>query len=225
MVRGKRVDGMIVLYSKKDDPVVPYLIESGVPFVVIGKPLIEGSQITYVDNDNVQAAKEATNYMFNLGHKNVAFIGEGTEFEVGEARENGYRQALYEKNLPVEESYIESFQAGVDQGRQTIANLLGLSEPPTALVVSTDIHALIVLTALSERGIKVPNDMSLISFNNSIVSKVSYPQLTCVDTQIFQLGYEAANCLIELIDDPTMFKKSVIIPTVILEGKSCQAYL
>lgn len=62
MVRGKRVDGMIVLYSKKDDKVVPYLIESGIPFVVIGKPLIESSKIMFVDNDNVQAAKEATDF-------------------------------------------------------------------------------------------------------------------------------------------------------------------
>lgn len=224
MVRGKRVDGMIVLYSKKDDPVVPYLIESGIPFVVIGKPLIEGSQITYVDNDNVQAAKEATNYMLNLGHEKVAFIGEDTEFEVGEARQNGYRQAMYDKNLDIVEGYVQNFQVDADHGRQVIAKLLELPQPPTALVVANDIHALIVLTALSERNIKVPEDMSLISFNNSVIVKVSNPPLTRVDTQIFQLGYEAANCVVELVKDPAMFKKSVIIPTVILEGKSCQPY-
>lgn len=224
MVRGKRVDGMIVLYSKKDDPVVPYLIESGIPFVVIGKPLTEGSQITYVDNDNVQAAREATNYMFNLGHEKIAFIGEDTEFEVGEARQNGYRQAMYEKNLAIAEGYVQNFQVDTNHGRQAIANLLDLPEQPTALVVTSDIHALIVLTALSERNIRVPDDMSLISFNNSIISKVSNPALTSVDTKIFQLGYEAANCLIELIEDPAMFKKNVIIPTVILEGKSCKPY-
>ncbi len=98
MVRGKRVDGMIVLYSKKDDRVVPYLIESGIPFVVIGKPLIESSKIMFVDNDNVQAAKEATDYLLNLGHRKIAFIGEDTEFEVGEARLNGYSQAMRGKN-------------------------------------------------------------------------------------------------------------------------------
>ena len=90
MVRGKRVDGMIVLYSKKDDKVVPYLIESGIPFVVIGKPLIESSKIMFVDNDNVQAAKEATDFLLNLGHEKIAFIGEDEQFEVSEARLNGF---------------------------------------------------------------------------------------------------------------------------------------
>ena len=103
MVRGKRVDGMIVLYSKKDDKVVPYLIESGIPFVVIGKPLIESSKIMFVDNDNVQAAKEATDYLLNLGHEKIAFIGEDEQFEVGEARLNGFIQAMRGKNLDVPE--------------------------------------------------------------------------------------------------------------------------
>ena len=112
-------------------------------------------------------------------------------------------------------------QLDPDHGKQIVAELMELPEPPTALVVSNDLNALIILTALSERNIKVPDDMSMISFNNSMISKVSNPPLTTVDTQIFQLGYESANCLIELVKDPAMFKKSVIIPTVIVERKSC----
>ena len=100
---------------------------------------------------------------------------------------------------------------------------MDLVEPPTALVVSDDLNALIVLTALSEKDIKVPDDMSMIVFNNSVISKVANPPLTTVDTQIFQLGYESANCLIELVKDPQMFRKSVIIPTVIVERNSCLA--
>lgn len=221
MVRGKRVDGMIVLYSKKDDKVVPYLIESGIPFVVIGNPLIESGKITYVDNDNVRATKEATDYLLNLGHEKIGFIGEDTQFEVGEARLNGFIQAMKAKNLDIPAGYIKKIQFDPSNGKKIVAELLDLAEPPTALVVSDDLNALIVLTALSEKNIKVPNDMSLIGFNNSVISKVTNPPLTTVDTQIFQLGYESANCLIELVKDPQMFRKSVIIPTVIVERNSC----
>jgi len=221
MVRGKRVDGVIVLYSKKDDKVVPYLIESGVPFVVIGKPLIESSKIMFVDNDNVQAAKEATNFLINLGHKKLAFIGEDERFEVSEARLNGFIQAVKAHGLAVSEGYIKNIEFNPHHGKQAVTELMGLTEPPTALVVSDDLNALIVLTALSEKNIKVPGDMSMIVFNNSVISKVSNPPLTTVDTQIFQLGYESANCLIELVKDPQMFRKSVIIPTVIVERNSC----
>ena len=221
MVRGKRVDGMIVLYSKKDDKVVPYLIESGIPFVVIGKPLIESGKIMFVDNDNVQAAKEATDFLLNLGHEKIAFIGEDEQFEVSEARLNGFIQAVKGKNLDIPEGFIKNIQFDLNHGKQIVAELMSLAEPPTALVVSDDLNALIVLTALSEKNIKVPDDMSMIVFNNSVISKVANPPLTTVDTQIFQLGYESANCLIELVKDPQMFRKSVIIPTVIVERNSC----
>ncbi|WP_318618000.1 LacI family DNA-binding transcriptional regulator [Sporosarcina sp. YIM B06819] len=223
MVRGKRVDGMIVLYSKKDDRVVPYLIESGIPFVVIGKPLIEPGKIMFVDNDNVQATKEATDYLLNIGHTKIAFIGEDTEFEVGEARLNGFSQAMREKHLDIPELYLKNLQPNADHGQQVISELMELADPPTALVVTNDLNALILLTALSEKNIKVPEDMSLISFNNSIISRISNPPLTTVDTQIFQLGYESASCLIELVKDPSIFKKSVVIPTSIVERKSCVA--
>ena len=223
MVRGKRVDGMIVLYSKKDDKVVPYLIESGIPFVVIGKPLIESSKIMFVDNDNVQAAKEATDYLINLGHEKISFIGEDEQFEVGEARLNGFSQALREKGIDVTEDYIRNMLFDLDQGKQIIGELMELDEPPTAFVIQNDLNALIVLTALSERNIRVPDDVSIISFNNSMISRVSNPPLTTIDTQIYQLGYESASCLIELVKDPAMFKKSVIIPTIIIERNSCVA--
>ena len=223
MVRGKRVDGMIVLYSKKDDKVVPYLIESGIPFVVIGKPLIESSKIMFVDNDNVQAAKEATGYLINLGHEKISFIGEDEQFEVGEARLNGFSQALREKGIDVTEDYIRNMLFDLEQGKQIIGELMELDEPPTAFVIQNDLNALIVLTALSERNIRVPDDVSIISFNNSMISRVSNPPLTTIDTQIYQLGYESASCLIELVKDPAMFKKSVIIPTIIIERNSCVA--
>ncbi len=221
MVRGKRVDGMIVLYSKKEDKVVPYLIESGIPFVVIGKPLIESSKIMFVDNDNVQAAKEATDFLLNLGHEKIAFIGEDEQFEVSEARLNGYIQAVKGRGLAVSEGFIKNVQFDPHHGKQIITELMGLAVPPTALVVSDDLNALIVLTAVSEKNIKVPDDLSMIVFHNSVITKVTNPALTTVDTQIFQLGYESAKCLIELVKDPQMFRKSVIIPTVIVERNSC----
>lgn len=224
MVRGKRVDGMIVLYSKEDDKVVPFLVDAEIPFVVIGKPVHSQGQITYVDNDNVQAAKEATTYLLALGHKKVAFIGEDTRFEVDEARLNGYLQALKEKNNQIQEEYIKSLQFSAAGGKIIAADLLELEEPPTALVVVNDLNALIMLTALNERNISVPQQMSMVSFNNSVITQVSNPPLTTIDTHIFQLGYESANCLIELINEPTTFNKSVIVPTLLIERQSCLPY-
>lgn len=222
MVRGKRVDGMIVLYSKKDDKVVPYLMEENIPFVVIGKPLIKTSEIMYVDNDNVQAAKDATQYLIDRGHKRIAFIGADLQFEVAEARLNGFTQAILENNLSLSDHYLKNIQNDLEYGRSIIEELISLQTPPTALVLTNDLNALLVLSILAEKGVRVPDEMSVISFNDSKIAKLTNPPLTSVDIQIFQLGTEAANSVIQLINNPQMVKRGMIIPTIIKERETCK---
>jgi DNA-binding LacI/PurR family transcriptional regulator len=221
MVQGKKVDGVIVLYSKRDDQVVPFLMKSGIPFVVIGKPVFESNEIMYVDNDNIQAAKDATNYLIKRGHLRVGLIGGDPRFEVSEARLNGYKEALRENNLEFIESYIKNFPYDRELGSQAIEELLDLAERPTALVVTDDLNALIVTLSLKENNINIPEDISIVSFNNTMISRLSSPPLTSVDIQTFQLGYESARCLIEEIKDPAMIKKRIIIPAIIVERDSC----
>lgn len=225
IVRGKKVDGMIVMYSKKDDKVVPYLLECGIPFVVIGKPAYETNKIMYVDNDNVLAAKEATDHLLNLGHRRIGFIAGDPRFEVSKSRFNGYRESLNENNIDITEGYVKNFSINQnEQGKKVVKDLMRLPEPPTALLVSDDLHALFVLLVLRELNLRVPEDVSVLAFNNTVMSKLSSPPLTSVNIQTYQLGNEAARCLIDLIKDPDMVKKSVIIPTTIEERESCSAY-
>ena len=222
MVHGKKVDGMIVSYSKRDDQVVPYLIKCGIPFVVIGKPTIQTNQILYVDNDNVQATKDATEFLIKLGHDKVGFIGGDQGFEVAVARLNGYKEAIRLNDLSIPETYIKN-PGTPELAKQGVKELMSLDSPPTALVITDDLTALSVLLILKELRIEVPKNVSLISFNNTMISKFSSPPLTSVDTQIYQLGYEAARCLIDEIKDPSIVKRSVIIPTIIQERESCLA--
>lgn len=221
MVRGKRVDGMIVTYSKRNDKVIPYLMESDIPFVLVGSPSEAADQIIYVDNDNVKAAESATEYLINLGHHRIAFIGDDLDYEVSVARLTGYKQALLKHQLPLEDDYMLNPKTK-DQIEEIVLKLLELKTSPSALVVTDDLVALKVLQVCRKEGIEVPKELSIISFNNSIIAQVSTPELTSVDTQVFQLGYEAAKCLIDEINEPSAYKKSIIIPTVIKERESCE---
>ncbi|UFT99228.1 LacI family transcriptional regulator [Radiobacillus kanasensis] len=223
MVQGKRVDGMIVSYSKKYDKVVPYLLKCGIPFVVVGKPVSNASEIMYVDNDNVQAAKEAAEHLIQLGHTQIGYIGGDPEFELSDARLNGFKEAIRQHQIHIPESYVKNPDETVSI-QQTVSELMDSPTPPTGLVVTDDLTALNVLLALRDKDILVPEDVSVISFNNTMISKLSTPPLTSVDTQIYQLGYESARCLIEEIKDPSTFKKSVIIPTIIKQRDSSIAY-
>ncbi|MCM3585327.1 LacI family DNA-binding transcriptional regulator [Mesobacillus maritimus] len=221
MVQGKRVDGLIVSYSKKDDKVVPYLVDSGIPFVVVGKPIGKANEIMSVDNDNVQAAKEATEYLIRLGHQKIGFISEQPDYEVSIARLTGYQQAMQLHQLKPDPNYVRHVDTK-EPMKDMVEELVDNNKLPTGFVVTDDIAALNLLLCLREKNISVPEDVSIISFNNTIISKLATPPLTSIDTQIYQLGYESAKCLIDEIKTPSMFKKTVIIPTIIEERESCK---
>ncbi|WP_112180625.1 LacI family DNA-binding transcriptional regulator [Paraliobacillus zengyii] len=214
MVQGKRVDGMVVTYSKENDKVVPYLLKCGIPFVVVGKPVVHTNEIMYVNNDNVLAAKDATEHLIKLGHEKIAFIGGDNEFEVSISRLRGYQETMQLHALKLNESYVKEAPSS-DCIERIVTELLALPDRPTAIIGTDDLTSLHIMSVLRKKHVHVPEDISLISFNNTMVAQLSNPSLTSIDTNVFQLGYEAARCLIEEIKERSTYAKSVIIPTKI----------
>jgi DNA-binding LacI/PurR family transcriptional regulator len=224
MLQGRRVDGVILLYSRVNDKLMKYLQQNGLPFVVIGKPHQKAEQITHVDNDNYRAAKEATQYLIELGHERIAFVGGNVNYLVTVDRLLGYEEALKEAGLPYRKDYIMHEEFLKEGGQEAMKELLSLAEPPTALVVADDLMALGVLNTLDEMNLRVPDDISIVSFNNTLLSEISRPPLTSVDIHIFQLGYEAAKNLIEKIVNPNEPIKRVIVPHRLVKRFSCDYY-
>ncbi len=223
MVQGGRVDGVILLYSRVEDKVLNYLRERNFPFVIIGKPFKDVEQITYVDNDNYKASKEATNYLISLGHKQVGFIGGDVNFVVTIERLLGFENALQEENILSNEDYIIHSEFLREGGQEAIGKLMNLNNPPTALVVADDLMALGVLNTLLEMNISVPRDISILSFNNVLFSELSNPPLTSVDINIFELGYQAAKSLIQLLKNPQEPVKRIIVPHELVRRATCAA--
>ncbi|MBP3038811.1 LacI family DNA-binding transcriptional regulator [Bacillaceae bacterium Marseille-Q3522] len=224
MVQGGTVDGVILLYAKIEDKVLSYLQNQQTPFVVIGKPYINVEDITHVDNNNFRAMKEATEYLIQLGHERIAFVGGNVHFTVTVERLLGYEKALREAGLPYYEEYIVHNEFLQEGGQKAIKGLLSLHHPPTALVVADDFMALGILKTLDELGIIVPEMMSIISFNNVLYTEMSRPPLTSVDINIFDLGFEAAKHLIQKLENPKEPVKRIIIPHKIVERASCSRY-
>ena len=220
MVQGRRVDGMIVLYSKQDDKVVPYLVQQGFPFVLIGKPRTDMSGITFIDNDNVQAAKELSEFVINLGHERIAFLGGSPEFEVIQARLSGFRLAMEQANLKVPNESIKLIPLSRAEGIKAIEELLNLPQAPTAFIVMDLLLGVLLLGVLAEKNLKVPEQISVVCFNHSEFIEFLSTPLTTVDIHTYQLGYEAAKCVFDLIADPKMMEKSVRIPTKIVKRES-----
>jgi len=224
MLQGRRVDGVVLLYSRVNDKIIKYLQQNRFPFVIIGKPHKKTEEITHVDNDNYRAAKEATEHLIELGHERIAFVGGNLNYMVTIDRLRGYEEALSQVGLAQRKEYIIHEEFLKEGGQEAMKELLSLSEPPTALVVADDLMALGVLNTLDEMDLNVPDDISIVSFNNVLLSEFSRPPLTSVDINIFQLGYEAAKSLIQKVENPNEPVKRIIIPYQLVKRCSCGRY-
>ncbi|MBO8156243.1 MAG: LacI family DNA-binding transcriptional regulator [Bacillaceae bacterium] len=220
MIHGGRVDGLILLYSRVGDRVMEFLVKENFPFVVIGKPHEYETEITHVDNDNIRAAKEITNHLIELGHRNIAFIGGGTDLVVTLDRLAGYQRALKEADIELNEQYRVHTEFLRSGGQRAVEQLFKLDHPPTAIVIADDLMSLGVITMLEEFGLHVPDDISIVSFNNVYLSEISRPPLTTVDIQIYNLGAQAARCLIEKVKNKDEPAKRIIIPHEIIYRQS-----
>lgn len=105
MSRSGKVDGFIVLYSKKEDPVIDYLFNEGLLYILIGKATQYTNQTIYIDNDNLLAGREATEYLYQLGHRRIAYLGSDSSLIFSADRKAGYQLALASHQLPVRPEY------------------------------------------------------------------------------------------------------------------------
>ncbi|WP_261132489.1 LacI family DNA-binding transcriptional regulator [Bacillus sp. Marseille-Q3570] len=222
MVQGRRVDGIVLLYSRVDDRIMNYLYEQEFPFTVIGKPYKNDDLINHVDNDNFRAAKEMTEHHIEKGHERIGFVGGSLNLVVTTDRLLGYEKALQNAKIPYREDYVIHADFALEDGQKAVSELMSLEVPPTALVVTDDLMALGVLRMLDDMGMNVPEDVSVSSFNNAMIAELSTPALTSVDINIYELGYQAVDALLQsLVKPDTPAKKVKIKHEIIIRQSSC----
>ncbi|UOE95379.1 LacI family DNA-binding transcriptional regulator [Alkalihalobacillus sp. LMS39] len=225
MVHSRRVDGIMLLYSRVDDKVMPFLIEQNFPFTLIGRPYHNNeSAVTFVNNDNFKAAKMVTEYLILLGHEKIAFVGGNLDYVVTLDHMEGYKQALKNANIPLTTDYVVHHDEVEEGGQDAIIELMSLEQRPTAIVVVDDIMSFGVLRMLNDMGVNVPDDLSLVSFNNVMISELSSPPMTTVDIHIYDLGYRATDLLIDKIKHPEQEAKKLIIPHKLVKRQTCKKY-
>ena len=222
MVKNNQVDSFIVLYSKLDDSVINYLYNEGLLYVLIGKANQFTNQTIYIDNDNLLAGQEATEYLIQKGHQKIGFIGKDPNLTFSVDRKSGYRLALMNHDIPINPSYCIDLSKKRRNYFHEILTYLQQPDRPTAVVVSDDIIAFTLKQVCYELGLRVPNDLSIIGFNNSMVAKMSAPPLTSIDVNSFQLGIEAASQIINHIENPNLLATKIIVPHQLVERDSCR---
>ena len=223
--RSGRMDGYILLYSKQDDFVVDYLNEHGLLYVIVGKPAELTAQTICIDNDNLLAGREAADYLYGLGHRRIGYIGSKNDYLYAADRRAGYQLSLLLHQLPVRPEYCVEMDGVHSSAVEHLERLLESPERPTAFVVSDDMLALALERVCVQMGLRIPDDISIIAFNNSLYAQLASPQLTAVDINSYQLGQEAANQIINHAENPNLTTTKVIVPHTIVERSSCRRWV
>lgn len=222
MARSGQVDGFIVLYSRQDDPIAGFLYNEGFLYVLVGKAYAHANQTIYIDNDNLLASQEATEYLYQMGHRRIGYIGTDTSMIFSADRKSGYQTALLQHSILPRADYCVEMAAS-EKDSAPLRCLLSIPDRPTAVVVSDDILAVTLERVCLEMGLSIPKDLSIISFNNSLFARLTSPQLTSVDINSFQLGSEAAAQMINHIEDPDLPATKILVPHHMVERDSCCA--
>ena len=215
-----RVDGFILLYSRKNDVVADYLCNQGIPYVIVGKSQDPAGAALCIDNDNLAAGRDAADYLYALGHRRIGFLGKGREHLYAADRQAGWQLSMLLHGLiPRPEDCVEMEHVYSDD--TALRQLLNREDRPTAFIVSDDLLGLVLERACAAAGLSIPGDISIIAFNNSLYSQLACPQLTTVAINAYQLGQEAATQIISYLENPNLRTTRVIVPHRIVERDSC----
>jgi LacI family transcriptional regulator len=214
------LDGLLVQAGQPEDKLIDHLLHSNLPAVLIGRPF-EPSGVNYIDVDNISAAEKAIYHLIRLGYKRIATITGSQGSAVTNDRLEGYRKALRNSQIPVDESLIAVGDFTEASGYIAMKNLL--AHKPQAVFASSDIMAAGAIRAAYEAGLKVPDDLAVIGFDDIPVTTLSNIQLTTVRQPIQQLGTKAVELLINIIENGSKPARHVILDTELIIRDSCGA--
>ncbi|UOB21555.1 LacI family transcriptional regulator [Macrococcus armenti] len=211
----KQVGGFIITYSVIDDPIIDYLRQQNIPFVLIGQPYDALSNTVYVDNDNQLLGQEATDYLIKNGHQNILFITNTTTENIFYERYFGYQKAMMMAQLDAHQSLTLNVPDDYVKLEEKIQSVHA-----TAIIALDDIFALRIIQLVELYGYKVPDDISIISFNNSIFSTLTHPYLTTLDIETEKLGQKAMYKLSSLIKGDNTDGMRFVIPHKLIERET-----
>ncbi|HSK24114.1 MAG TPA: LacI family DNA-binding transcriptional regulator [Egicoccus sp.] len=214
---GSLIDGTILVAPTVVD------IAADSPIVAID-PHIGAKGLPSIASNNYDGARMAMDHLTKLGHRRIGFIGGRPDLESAKRRHAGYVDGLDAAGIPVDESLVRIGDYTRDVAMTCAADLLDLPEPPSAIFAANDESAIAALHAARERGLHVPDDLSLIGFDNLPEAALTDPPLTTIDQSVQQMGYEATKLLFAQIEDPSRVAVELTLPTELVERASTRSF-
>lgn len=194
----RRVDGILVTSSRVGALYLPLLSEMMVPIVLVNNQH-PGPFVHSVTIENVEGSRDAAKHLISLGHRRIAYIGDQFGYQSDTERFAGYRQALDSAAVPLHPELIVHGDGKPEGAGVAMAKLLNLPDPPTAVFCYNDMSALGAMRVIRARGLRVPEDISIVGFDDIFVSAYTQPPLTTVRQPMRQMGILAMESLAKLM--------------------------
>lgn len=213
------IDGIIFADINGDIATLKKVIETKVPYVVLNNAFSE--PINYIAIDNKTAAKEAIQYLINLGHERIATISGDLLTQAGKTRLDGYLEALAENHIPAKEEYLTRGEFLRGPARQSAKALLTLKNRPTAIFAASDVMALEAIDVAKKMGLNVPEDLSIVGFDDCPLAEYSSVGLTTINQPLAEMGRMGLENLHQIVKLKAEFPIRILLETKLVERDSC----
>lgn len=222
LVRAKQIDGLIVLNPRRDDLRLPQLVNDEFPVVTLGT--IPGCDPVRVLTPEVDLARQATEHLLRLGHRRIGHVTFAPRVYLAtDSRLRGYRAALEDAGIGADERDVADGAFSAESGAAATRALLDARPDITALFCGNDTIAIGVLHALSERGLRVPDDVAVVGYDDIPTARFLTPPLTTVRSPAVEHGQRAMELLLDMIEGRPITERQVLLEAALVVRRSCGA--
>jgi LacI family transcriptional regulator len=189
------------------------LAQAGLPLVVLDPLHLPHSDVNSVGSTNFAGGLAATQHLLSLGHRRVAYVGGPAIAACSQARMHGYRAAMEADKVPVPKTYVRQGEFTYQTGQLGAAALLDLAEPPTAVFTGNDEIALGVIETARTRGLRIPEDLSVVGFDDTLLARMASPPLTTIRQPLREMGRVALRTALRLANGGTVDSHHIELAT------------
>lgn len=224
LCRERNVDGAILQGLRMSDPYLKEVVNQSLfPCVLIDIPLA-GEWVGHVTTDNVNGAREAVRHLFQLGHRRIAMINGYDDASVSHERLSGYMLALQEAEIPYDPALVYDGRFSEEGGMEAIYQIIEQHPEVTAVFCSSDLMALGAMRALEQIGRKIPESMSIIGYDDISIASYCSPKLTTVRQEKYDIGYQAAQLLIDMLEGRQVRHKVMLTNQLVIRDSTAQPH-
>lgn len=222
LLQQKQVDGIVIATGVRNDKLLKELVQRQIPLVLVAREmsLLAASRVLV---DDFVGGYSATSYLAELGHKKIAVVTENLSLASSKERVRGYRHALDEAGLDYMEAYIKESDFSLEGGSLAASELLDATDPPTAIFACNDLLAIGAIQAAKQRKIRIPEQLSIVGFDNTLLATISDPPLTTVAQPIQAMGSQVVDLITGEINNSKAVKQRIVLLPELVIRQSAQA--